>query len=310
MIQPLASLVVIGSLMSSFTTLAAPVTGQGQKSAQPPAIATSKAAAELVHELLDADSSGIGVTPAGCYAVNIATRADGVYVARVSQRAGKTCSIWYERGFRPFSMEIRRANGAVTLIDFLGEPRQIQMFAMQDNPDMPTEQESWVLKGTAKRLADTDQCSLSYATPAFERVNAYSFGLDAQKDTRALTVSYSVNVFGGGPAINKATQAALSLVTEQGKPTSYPATLVPLRLDAPNVQTSNEVFFRLILNERDALAFVDTLAHATRVVPKLDQKEQPHLVLAADGGLTPNFNTSVNAKVAAAFHRCLGVIWK
>lgn len=308
MIKSLAFLVAIGGLMSSPPTFASRTTEDGKKAAKLPAVASPKAAIHLVHELLDADSSSIGVTPAGCYAIHVKTRDDGIYLAHITERPGKTCSIWYGQSFRPFSMEIHPTSGAVTLIDFLGEPRQVQMFPIEDDPDMPTDLTQWSLEGTTKRWADTDQCSLRFANPAFEKVTAYSLGMNARKGTRVLTVSYYVDVFGGGPPVSNKTRATLSLRTQKETLVSYAAALKPL--SEGHVQTAHDVSFQLALNEREAPMFLDALAHATKVAPSLDQKEQPSLDLTVDGGFTPEFNPDANAKVAAAFRRCLGVIWK
>jgi hypothetical protein len=308
MIKPLTSLIVIGGLMSSFTALAGHVSDQ--KATKPPVIATQKAAVGLVHELLDSEYSNVRLTPTGCYEVNVATREDGIYVAHVTERAGKKCSLWTGQGISPFSMEIQPSTGAVTFIDFLGKPRQVYMFQIQDNPDMPTNQEQWRLEGTTKRSADTDQCNLWFGIPAFEAVPAYTFGMDANKDTHVLTVSYSVDMYGGGAPISSATLAGLSLLTEKERLASYAATLQPMRLNEGNVRTTNDVLFKLTLNEHEAQTFLDAFAHATRVTPSLDQQDQSNLALRVDGGFTRDFNTQVNAKVVTAFRRCLDVIWK
>jgi hypothetical protein len=310
MIKSLASLLMVGGLISPLASLAGSV-NTIQPANKPSVIATQEAAEHLAREVLDSSDLRATVTPAGCYDVSISTREDGLYIARVTEKAGKQCFLQHEATFRPFSLEIQPANGGVDAIDLQGISRQGMPFPIQDSADMPPSDQAgfWRLEGTSRRLADTTLCSLNFGTSGFERQPAYAFSLEATRDTRVMTVSYYVNQYGGGERITGTPQAAINLETEKGTLASYPATLGPGLWDGYDATTTNGVSFKLALSKDESKKFLDALAHTTQIIPSLDSKPQDNLALT-EGGFAHGFDAETNPKVAAAFRQCLTNLWK
>lgn len=309
-LKSLASLLMVGGLISPLASLAGSA-NTIQPTNKPPVIATQEAAEHLAREVLDSSDLRATVTPAGCYDVSVSTREDGVYIARVTEKAGEQCLLQHEATFRPFSLEIQPADGEVDVIDLQGISRQGMPFPIQDSADMPPPDQAglWKLEGTSRRLVDTSLCRLNMDTIAFERQPAYSFSLEATRDTRVMTVSYYVNQYGGWERITGTPQAAINLETEKGTLASYPATLGPGLWDGYDATTTNGVSFKLALSEGESKKFLDALAHTTLIRPSLDNKIQDSLALVG-GGIVSGFDADTNAKVAAAFRQCLTSIWK
>ncbi|MFZ0870770.1 MAG: hypothetical protein WAM90_08580, partial [Rhodanobacter sp.] len=301
MIKLLASLLMVGGLISPLASLA----NTSEPINKPPMIATREAAEHLAREVLDSSDLRAAVTPAGCYDVNVSTREDGVYIARITEKAGKQCLLQHEATFHPFSLEIQSANGEVDAIDLQGISRQGMPFPIQDSADMPPPDQAgfWKLEGTSRRLDDTARCSLSFDVFAFERAPGYYFVLEANRGARYMAVSYHVNDYFGGSRLTGTPHAAISLATGHGMLASYPATLKPNGEDEHATNT-NGVSFNLALSEGESKKFLDALAHTTQIIPSLDSKPQDNLALT-EGGFAQGFDADTNPKVAAAFRQCL-----
>lgn len=299
---------LLAALLSAIFPLAAGASDRSEHAKKMPVIANLEQATELVRELLDSDDSRLRIAPASCYTLDVSTLTDGTYLARVGKTA-EICSPSLQVS-PPLSIEINAATGAVTLAARHGHPAEPYLFQIEDNPDMPPDLNQWRLSGTTKQLADTDQCLLDFLTPAFERVNAYSFGLRAGKDSRTMTVSYYVDAYGGGTPLKDDTRPAIALYADGDILATYQATLKPLpdRGQGRPLATNN-VAFEVVLTERDALQFLHALSRTSRITPILDQQPQNNLVLSG-GGFEREFAPDINSKVAAAFRRCLDVIWK
>ncbi|MDR3446533.1 MULTISPECIES: hypothetical protein [unclassified Dyella] len=288
------------------------------RSDQSPVIVNAQQAGKLARKAIAQYGNSTPVSPDDCYSLAVDKKKDGNYAVRVSERPGKTCEIIdYDRPFRPFTIEIDAIRGSAVVVGYPGQraaPREVKLFPLESVPGFPIagplDPMKWTLEGDASHLAHVHQCSLSMSMPAFERWNAYSFGLMATRESRTLTMSYYVNAVS---RLTLATDARVDLVFGTGRATlaTYPVTFKPIYpFGEGRPVSTNDVSFQAVLDEKAARAFVGVLGRTSQMELSIDGKSQNDLGLLGQDFERAGGGRNANDTAAAALGRCLDVIWK